>query len=158
MNEQMSLADLLAENISGPKVNTPRSMIEDACNWIAPDYGKPNCKFFHLLNLCERAANRGEPNIRRGDLYRIAQEDGLSISVCQEFRFDNNIWSPLSRYLLMFRPKLAAVIHPRENSIDKSGISLVDVWHEIVNPRTFFPVETWREAVTAYEEGCVCAR
>lgn len=148
MVNQMSLYD-------GVKTD-PMLLAEMACSWAKEGYGKVDSRFMRLVKLCERAIARGEKRIRRGDLYRMAQEDGLSISVCQEFRFDNNIWSALSRYLLMYRPKLAAGIHPKKADID--SVDLIKVWHDIVNPRTFFPVNSWKEAVEAYKLEDVCAK
>lgn len=122
-------------------------MTEAALAWIADDYPK---KWLRLVNLCEAAANRGEKCVRRGDVYRLSQEARMSITQCNEFRFDNNLWSPISRYLLMFRPSLAKVIHPRDNSpIDKAGINFAEKWRELVNPETFFLFETWQEARNA---------
>lgn len=135
---------------------TPEQRVELACAWAAQDYGKPSSRWMRLVRLCERKTRQGEPCIRRGDLYRMAQEEGLEISLCREFRFDNNIWSALSRYLLMFRPRLAASIHPKRSEID--DVDLVRVWHEQVNPQTFFFAETWQEAVEAYELQDVSAR
>lgn len=128
---------------------TPLQRVEMACAWAAKDYGKPSSRWMRLVRLCERKARAGEPCIRRGDLYRMAQEEGLDITICREFRFDNNIWAPLSRYLLMFRPRLAGSIHPKKSEID--DIDLVKVWHDQVNPQTFFFAETWQEAVEAFE-------
>ena len=128
---------------------TPMQRVELACAWAAKDYGKPSSRWMRLVRLCERKARKGEPCIRRGDLYRMAQEEGLDITICREFRFDNNIWSALSRYLLMFRPRLAGAIHPKKSEID--DIDLVKVWHDQVNPQTFFYAETWQEAVEAFE-------
>lgn len=147
MGEQMTIYD-------GVKTD-PMLFAQMACAWAKEGYGKQDSRFFRLVNLCERAVARGEKCVRRGDIYRMAQEDGLSITVCREFRFDNNIWSALSRYLLMFRPKLAAVIHPKKAEIDT--VDLEKVWHETVNARTFFPAHNWREAVEAYKLGDVCA-
>ena len=126
----------------------PRLMVESACSWASQDY--PH-KWMRLVRLCENAMKRGEYRIRRGDLYRMAQEQGMDITACREFRFDNNLWSALSRYLLMFRPGLAAAIHPRDNSpIDQAQIDFADVWHECVNPHTFFFAPTWQQARDAY--------
>ena len=135
--------------------NTPRLMAEEACCWIKEGYGSPNGRFFRLIGMLEAAAARGERCVRRGDVYRMAQEQGMSVTLCQEFRFDNNIWSALSRYLLMFRPKLAAVIHPKKASIDT--VDLEEVWRDNVSPHTFFYFHTWQEAVAAYAAGDACA-
>lgn len=127
----------------------PMLRVEMACAWAAEGYGTVNSRWMRLVRLCERAYSNGETCVRRGDLYRIAQEFGLDITVCREFRFDNNLWAPLSRYLLMFRPKLARCIFPKTCDLDRAGIDFARVWHERVNSQTFFPAETWQEAVEA---------
>ena len=129
----------------------PMLRVEMACAWAAKGYGKYTSRWMRLVNLRERAYSRGEPCVRRGDLYRMAQEDGLEITVCREFRFDNNLWSPLSRYLLMFRPKLARVIFPKTCDLDRAGIDFARVWHEQVNAQTLFLASTWQEAKKACE-------
>lgn len=134
----------------------PLSMARDACDWARVGYGSADSRFFALVNLCERAADRGLPLVRRGDIYILAQQDGLSVSMCDDFRFDNNMWSALSRYMLMFRPYLAKVIHPKRADIDT--IDLQHVWRERVCATTAFLAETWQEAKASYEAGDVSAR
>lgn len=126
---------------------TPSMRVEEACAWIAEDYPR---KWLRLVNLCERAKADGWPRIRRGDLYVLATQQGLPITQCMEFRFDNNLWSVLSRYLLMFRPALATAIFPKSAEIDKAGIDLEDVWHDCVARNTFFPAATWQDAAKRY--------
>lgn len=144
MSEQPTLYDGIGKT-------DPVLRVEMACAWAAEGYGKVTSKWMHLVRLCERARSRGEICIRRGDLYRMAQEEGLPITVCREFRFDNNLWAGLSRYLLMYRPKLASCIHPKTCDLDRAGIDFARVWHDNVNAQTFFPAETWQEAVEAYK-------
>ncbi|MEG2934850.1 MAG: hypothetical protein RR842_14855, partial [Gordonibacter sp.] len=127
----------------------PMLRVQMACAWVARDYGKVTSRWMRLVRLCERAYGNGEVCIRRGDLYRIAQEVGLDITVSREFRFDNNLWAPLSRYMLMFRPKLARVIFPKTCDLDRAGIDFERVWHDTVHAQTFFPASTWQEAVEA---------
>ena len=102
------------------------------------------------MNLCEQAKADGLPRIRRGDLFILAQQQGMAITECMEFRFDNNLWSVLSRYLLMFRPELATVIFPNSAEIDRHGIDFENVWHDNVARNTFFPVKCWQDAVGLY--------
>ena len=132
---------------NGP--TTPLQRVQMACAWASQDYGKPNCRWMRLVRLCERMSREGAVCIRRGDLYLMALQMGMDITVCREFRFDNNIWSALSRYLLMFRPALARSIHPKRSEVDE--VDLAAVWHETVNPQTFFPAATWQEAVLALD-------
>lgn len=120
---------------------TPAMRVEEACAWIADDY--PH-KWLRLVGLCERAAGEGLPRIRRGDLFVLAAQQGLPISECREFRFDNNLWSVLSRYLIMFRRDLAGVIFPREADVDQ--VDLESMWRDHVALSTRFEAATWQEA------------
>ena len=129
----------------------PKLIVESACAWIKDGYPRQNGHWMRLLGLCERAYNSGVPLIRRGDLYYLATDQGLHISVCREFKFDNNLWSPLSRYLLMFRPHLAKIIHPKTADID--SIDLEDMWHKYVNSQTVFYARNWKEAVEIAKAG-----
>lgn len=136
----------------------PKMLVEMACAWAAKDYPLATGNWMRLVRLCEKAMADGWPRIRRGDLFVIAAQQGMEMSLAREFCFDNNIWSGLSRYLLMFRPKLAAVIFPRR--CKTSRIDEVDfeaVWHENVNPATFFYFPTWEQAVEAWQAGDVAA-
>lgn len=125
-------------------LRTPTLRVEEACAWIANDYPK---KWLRLVDLCEQAKADGWPRIRRGDLFVLAAQQGMPITMCREFRFDNNLWSVLSRYLLMFRPHLATVIFPKVAEIDKANINFENVWHEQVARNTFFPARSWQDAV-----------
>ena len=123
---------------------TPERRVEHALAWIAGDYPR---KWLRLVNLCEEAARSGWPRIRRGDLYVLASQQGLDITLCREFRMDNNLWSVLSRYLLMFRPSLAAVIFPKTTkALDDGSIDFEALWHDQVARNTFFRSPTWEAA------------
>ena len=129
---------------------TPAMRVEEACAWIAEDYPR---KWLRLVNLCEEAMISGWPRIRRGDLFVLATQQGMPITECMEFRFDNNLWSILSRYLLMFRPELATVIFPKTTkALDDGSISFEDVWHNNVARNTFFPCKCWQDAAKLYRE------
>lgn len=122
---------------------TPERRVEHALAWIAGDYPR---KWLRLVNLCEETARSGWPRIRRGDLYVLASQQGLDITLCREFRMDNNLWSVLSRYLLMFRPSLAGVIFPRRTPELDEGIDFEALWHRDVAANTFFRAPTWETA------------
>lgn len=121
----------------------PERRVEHALAWIAGDYPR---KWLRLVNLCEQAMAGGWPRIRRGDLYVLASQQGLDITLCREFRMDNNLWSVLSRYLLMFRPSLAGVIFPRYTAELDEGIDFEALWHRDVAANTFFRAPTWEAA------------
>lgn len=126
---------------------TPERRVDHALAWIADDYPR---KWLRLVDLCERAMEDGWPRIRRGDLYVLATQQGMPVTLCREFRMDNNLWSVLSRYLLMFRPELAAAIFPKQAEIDRAGIDFEDAWHGAVARSTFFPARTWQDAARMY--------
>lgn len=126
---------------------TPKQRVEEACAWIADDYPR---KWLRLVDLCENAAKSGWKRIRRGDLFILAGQQGMTITECSEFRFDNTLWSSLSRYLLMFRPNLAGVIFPRKSpALD--AVDFEEVWRNCVRPQTFFLASSWQEAADAYQ-------
>lgn len=124
---------------------TPSQRVEEACAWIADDYPR---KWLKLVNLCEQAKANGWPRIRRGDLYMLAGMQGMTVSECREFRFDNNLWSVLSRYLLMFRPELACVIFPRKADVDT--VDLERMWRDHVAETTLFHMK-WEAAQNIYK-------
>ena len=128
---------------------TPLMRVEEACAWIADDYP---AKWLRLVNLCEGAIAAGWPRISRDHLYSIAFMQGFPITTCREFQFDHNLWSVLSRYLLMFRPELAGAIFPNNAEIDRAGIDFEAVWHEHVAGSTFFPAKCWQDAAKRYRE------
>ena len=120
----------------------PAQRVSAAAAWIAEDYPR---KWLRLVNLCEWAMDQGWPRIRRGDLYLLAGQRGMDVTLCREFRFDNNLWAALSRYLIMFRPSLARVIFPRAvPGLDAADF--VGPWRRHVSGRTFLYGDTWQEA------------
>lgn len=145
----MRNADGVETGLYDGTVRTPSTRVDEALAWIAADYP---AKWLRLVRLCERAKASGWPRIRRGDLFVLAGQQGLDVSLCMEFRMDNNLWSVLSRYLLMFRPELASVVFPREADIDRAGIDLEDAWHRTVAWSTVFPCRTWQQAAERYRE------
>ncbi len=155
--------------------NSPSAYVAKTLSWIDGSWSS----FWKLVELCEKEAS--DPNrvvckigkdgksvvdhivpVRRGDLYILAQMAGLSVTTCREFRFDNNIWAPLSRYVLMLRPKVSKVIHPIEK---RDGIDLVDLcemwrkhaWSHGRRAHVFFACEHWQDASQMVEIGDVSA-
>ena len=122
----------------------PYAIAMKACRWVRrhPEGWKG------LLDLCEsfHGVRPYGPSarLRRGDLYNYAQQVGLSVTLCNEFRFDNNMWSALSRYAIMCSPHLSEVIHPRSCELDQ--IDMRAVWAVCVGEPSCFQVADWREA------------
>lgn len=81
--------------------------------------------------------------VRRGDVFNIAQHHGMRISEAREFRFDNNMWSVLSRAAIMACPVIGLVVNPKTCDVDTVDIRAVWQRH---NPRDDFYFGTWREA------------
>ena len=119
----------------------PYAIAIKACRWVArnPEGWR------NLLSLCE-SFHRVRPaeRLRRGDLYNYAQQMGMSVTLCNEFRFDNNLWSALSRYAIMCSPHLSEVIHPRSSELDQ--IDMRAVWAVSVGEPSCFQISDWREA------------
>lgn len=122
----------------------PYAIARKACQWVRrnPDAWKS------LLSLCESFHHRRpygpSARLRCGDLYNYAQQVGMSVTLCKEFRFDNNMWSALSRYAIMCRPHLSEVIHPRSCELD--GIDMAEVWAVCVGAPLPFVLPDWRMA------------
>ena len=119
----------------------PHVLAMNACRWIKAD---PE-RWGRLVDLCEwfRSTHPGR-RLRRGDLWVYAQQRGMSVTLCEEFRFDNSLWSVLSRYAIMCRPHLAEAIRPRESGIDT--VCLRDVWELLVGDPSCLVLDDWRKA------------
>ena len=119
----------------------PHVLAMNACRWIKAD---PE-RWGRLVDLCEwfRSTHPGR-RLRRGDLWVYAQQRGMSVTLCEEFSFDNSLWSVLSRYAIMCRPHLAEAIRPRESGIDT--VRLRDVWELLVGDPSCLVLDDWRKA------------
>ena len=120
----------------------PMKYVRSALAWAKDGYPY---KWMSLVRLCEAEAAAGNRRIRRGDVYTLARQHGLTVSECEAFRHDNNLWAALSRYLLMFRPGLACAIFPDPQPWD-GVFDLVAEWHAHVSPATPFYIADWRDA------------
>lgn len=161
----------------------PAVYVSEALSWIDANWAS----WWALVNMCEKEANDparivyktdanggavlsedGKPivdhivRIRRGDLYLIAQMRGMRISLCRDFRFNNNTFAALSRYMLMVRPAIAKVIHPAENPEGIDSISHAAAWRGFKwshrgRAAIHFPAERWQDAIELVELGDVSA-
>lgn len=95
-----------------------------ACRWAREHPGRFG--MLEALVLSEAAA--GNPCIRRGDIWILAQKRGMSVSDSDLLRFDNNLWSGLARLLIMRNPQLAGCIHLRRSGMD--ALDLEAIWEE----------------------------
>lgn len=122
----------------------PRDIVDYGCYWIR-DHGRVFKLIMHLVHI---EVEGGNLCVQRGEIYSLARRRGLSVSDIREFRRDNTLWSVLARYMVMLRPKLARSINFQTTQFDKE-VDLVERWHEIVNPNTFFLADSWKEAKEA---------
>lgn len=96
----------------------------------------------------ERVIDHRVP-VRRGDVFNLAQQQGMRISEAREFRFDNNMWSVLSRAAIMACPVIGLVVNPKTCDVDT--VSIKAVWQRH-NPRDDFYFDTWQESKTNAED------
>jgi hypothetical protein len=110
MTEQLSIFT------SGlPTAMEPHDRAWEGCHWVLRH--RPAWSRLRTL-IHSMAANPQCPSIRRGDVYILAQQRGMSISEALELRFDNNLWSVLSRLMIMQDPIIAHVVHPKRCALD----------------------------------------
>ena len=84
--------------------------------------------------------------VMRNDMYRLAMQHNLGVSMAREFQRDNNMWPPLSRIFIMADPAIAHIVHPWKTK--KRAINTIDlkgIWQRH-NPLDDFYADTWQEA------------
>ena len=119
----------------------PNILVLHALRWI----GAHREEWEQLLDLCSWFHDTHPSlTLRRGDLWVYAGQKGLSVSTCKAYKFDNSIWSTLSRLCIMFRPELSACIHPRKCPIDDMRLDLA--WQLILGDAPDVAITDWREA------------
>lgn len=73
--------------------------------------------------------------IQRGNVYELARRYGMDVRLASEFKRDHNLWSVLTRYMVMERPSLLSAISFRDTPIDQ--VPLVQFWNDIVGEDEF---------------------
>jgi len=116
------------------------NMARDACMWVN---AHPS-DFKRLMSVFHRQVDAGFPCTRRGDVYKAALDMGMDVSVVDQLRHDHNLYAPLTRYMVMLRPRLARTINFRKSKLDQ--IDLVSIWHQEVDPSTVFLASSRMEA------------
>lgn len=123
----------------------PDVRVHEACHWI-----RQNRQTWTRLRtmLHDIAADPDALTVRRGDLYILAQQRGWHISECREFRFDNNLWSVLSRIAIMQDRTLARVIHPKRCDVDTVDVAAiyredVDLFSPMMDRSEFMALMGW---------------
>lgn len=133
------------------RVGDPKAYVRSACRWI-----KRNPALFkRLMHLVHMEVDRGNPNVQRGHVYRLARDAGFSITECDELKRDHNLWAILARYMVMLRPRLAKSLSFRPAGSD--DVDMQSIWREEVNSETVFLADNWKAAKRACKEGCVSA-
>lgn len=127
-----------------------RELAEYTCCWIK---GHRHA-FKRIMHLAHTAVERGE-RLSGPEVYFWARQHGVSITEMEEFRRDKTLWAGIARYMVMLRPKLYRCLEFRRSKMD--GVDLVAVWHDNVNPNTFFLASDWKEAKRLCEIGDVSA-
>lgn len=107
-----------------------RQMVAKACHWVRkyPD------RWQKLKDFCGYLMEEGDL-IQRGNVYELARRYGMDVRLASEFRRDHNLWSVLSRYMVMERPSLLSAIRFRETTVDR--VDLVSYWRDIVGEDQF---------------------
>lgn len=107
-----------------------RQMVAKACHWVRlhPE------KWRKLKDFCGYLMEEGDL-IQRGNVYELARRYGMDVRLASEFKRDHNLWSVLSRYMVMERPCLLSAIRFRETPIDQ--VDLAAYWRDIVGDDAF---------------------
>ncbi|MEE0094129.1 MAG: hypothetical protein U0I78_05545 [Collinsella aerofaciens] len=107
-----------------------RKMVAKACHWVRlhPD------KWQKLKDFCGYLMEEGDL-IQRGNVYELARRYGMDVRLASEFKRDHNLWSVLTRYMVMERPSLLSAISFRDTPIDQ--VPLVQFWNDIVGEDEF---------------------
>lgn len=111
-------------------VRRAEQIVAKACHWVRrhPD------EWEALKRLCAYLQEEGDL-IQRGNLYALAERYGIEVRLGGVFRRDHNLWSALSRYMVMERPSLLSAIRFRETPVDE--VPLARYWREIVGADEF---------------------
>lgn len=107
-----------------------RQMVAKACWWVR----KNPARWRKLKDFCGYFMEEGDL-IQRGNVYELARRYGMDVRLASEFKRDHNLWSVLTRYMVMERPMLLSAISFRETPIDQ--VPLVEFWHDIVGEDEF---------------------
>ena len=95
-----------------------QALVAKACGWVAsnPD------TWAKLRRICYRLMLEGHV-IQRDNVYTLACQNGMTVSEASEFKRDHNLWSVLSRYMVLQRPSMLAAVSFRRTPVDS-----VDWW------------------------------
>lgn len=118
-------------------------LVRRACAWVARNPGT----WERLRDMC-RGLMRSGHLIQRGGVYTLACQAGMDVGEASEFRRDHNLWSVLTRYMVLLEPPMMAALGFRSTPVDE--VDLVAAWEELVGPAPF-AASSLAEAREAYE-------
>lgn len=101
-----------------------RETAERALSWVARNPGI----FRELMEIARAEYAAGTDRLRRGDVAKVARDRGLVASDDKRFRFDHNLWSALSRAMVLEDPRLAVIVRQRRSALDLVGFDAM--WAE----------------------------
>lgn len=70
----------------------------------------------------------GYQRIMRSEIYTLARQRGWDITLCEQLKRDHNMWSTLSRLIIMQEPLCARVLVTAKSKVDE--IDLERMWEE----------------------------
>ena len=107
-----------------------QALVAKACGWVAsnPD------TWAKLRRICYRLMLEGHV-IQRDNVYTLACQNGMTVSEASEFKRDHNLWSVLSRYMVLQRPSMLAAVSFRRTPVD--SVDLVGTWGGHRGPSRF---------------------
>lgn len=124
------LPDSSGVTYSGEEVARAAQIVAKACHWVRRNPGK----WESLKAICRRLALEGEL-VQRGSIYERARQYGLDVRLASQFRRDHNLWSVLTRFMVMESPSMLSAISFRVTPVD--AVDLAAYWRDIVGPDEF---------------------
>lgn len=122
-----------------------QALVDRACGWVAAN---PET-WEKLRGICYQLMLEGHV-IQRDNVYTLACQRGMTVSEAGEFKRDHNLWSVLSRYMVLQRPAMLAAVSFRSTPVD--SVDLVGAWEAVVGPASF-AASTLAEAQGIYDGG-----
>lgn len=122
--------DLASKTSSPGEADRAKRIAAKACHWVRlhPE------AWGELKALVQRLCDEGEL-VQRGALYELARRYDLPVTLSGVYRRDHNLWSALTRFMVMERPSLLSAITFRDTPLDR--VDLAAYWRDIVGEDEF---------------------
>lgn len=122
--------DLASKTSSPGEAERAKRIAAKACHWVRlhPEAWE------ELKALVQRLCDEGEL-VQRGALYELARRYDLPVTLSGVYRRDHNLWSALTRFMVMERPSLLSAITFRDTPLDR--VDLAAYWRDIVGEDEF---------------------